>query len=241
MKTFTHESKRNTLQYSGSSEAQTGLRSRQGSKVNLYFNALRSLAIFGVLPLAMVTTAKASVLELDNVTITSPTSGQCSGATGGVLDLSSTGTASLNFGNPSGFGSTEVCGARLTGGTTTPFTGTTLTLSPTVFDYPSSEICATVFCNPDPLSFNDYIRLIFTSQTTGIIEDGGFTEPSGAVAGGSFILDFSFNAPNGGGVPEPSSFFLLGTGLVFAGLFSVRSRKRATLATIAKSRSSVNS
>jgi hypothetical protein len=240
MRTLVRELKRNTLQSMGS-EPQTAM--GRVSKQNRYLSALGSLVIFGVL--SMAGTAKASVLVLNNVSITSSASVDCVGLTGGVLDLSSTGTATLDF-PPGSFGSTESCGARLDGGTVPAFTGTTLTLL-TNLDYPASAICSGASCNGETTAFtpvppfDDYVRLIFTSQTTGIIEDGGFTEPSGAVAGGSFILDFSFNAPNGGGVPEPSTFALIGSGLVIAGLISMRSRKRPGLAPVSKDGPAVNS
>ena len=220
--------KQDTGEHSGSSQFRARLRCQlgRGSKRSEgYLSCLRSCVIFVILPLLAAATAKADLLFSNDVTITNSVFGDCSGLTGGSLDLTATG-GFLDFGNRADFGSTESCGEQFSGGSQA-YTGSTVTTG-TPFYY-TGAFCDLSSCNPNPYTlFTDPIELEFTSQTGGIITDDFSGGPDGLSGGGSFDLTFDITGGGGGGgAPEPSSFLLLGSGLFLGGLRFVRSRKRA--------------
>lgn len=219
--------KQDTGEYSGSNfKSGTGLRHKpDGSpKLSRYLSFFRFWVMFGVLPFLMAGTAKADLLFSNDVTITNSVFGDCSGLTGGSLDLTATG-GFLDFGNRADFGSTESCGAQFSGGSQA-YTGSTVTTG-TPFYY-TGAFCDLSSCNPNPYTlFTDPIELEFTSQTGGIITDDFTGGPDGESGGGSFDLTFDITGGGGGGgAPEPSSFLLLGSGLFLVGLRFVLSRIR---------------
>ena len=167
--------------------------------------------------MATVVPAKADLII--PVTLSSASSNCVASTAGmtGTLDLLSAGGATLNFGNPATFGTTEACGAVLNG-STVAFSGTTPLSGP--FSY-TGAICelqgASDGCNGNPLSAgankdNDPITLSYSN---------GQFKISDGTAGGSFNLILN--------TPEPSSVSLLVAGLVLGvgGLVKRRNRVSA--------------
>jgi hypothetical protein len=180
-------------------------------------NFLKFAAVAAIAFVATVVPAKADLVI--PVTIASTSSNCVTSAAGlsGTLDLLSGGGATLNFGNPATFGTTEPCGAVLNG-SAVAFSGGSPLAGPFSF---TGAICelqgAADGCNGNPLASgaskdNDPIVLTYT---------GGQFIISDTAAGGSFRLVLN--------TPEPTSASLLIAGLLLGAGGLVRRRSKVSV------------
>ena len=179
---------------------------------------LKIMPLLGLLCVIAVSPARASVIATYNVSLLSNTvqttaGGECASLVGsaGTLEIDTTGLSLLV--GTGGLGATTSCGATLLGTlTASSFTpiGTFVALT--------GEDCNGANCNgavPPP----DNNVAGFVTATTFKITDQ-FVPPPGTGGGGSleYLVQIS-------SVPEPTSMFLMGSGLLGLALFLRRSSR----------------
>ena len=182
---------------------------------------LKVMALLGLFCVIAVSPARASLIQQYNVTLLSntvTTTGECASLVGstGTLDINTDGVSLLV--GTGGLGSTTSCGAAILSGTTL----TLLSFAPmdgSVFLAMTGIDCNGDNCNGPPAPGTDNNIAGFLTPTKFEITDQ-FTPPPGTGGGGSlaYVVEIS-------SVPEPTSMFLMGSGLLGLAAFLRRSSR----------------
>jgi len=182
---------------------------------------LKIMALLGLFCVIAASPARATVIATYSVTLLANSlqttaGGTCLGLVGstGSLEIDTTGV-SLLFGTGA-LGTSTSCGASLLG------TLTSTSFSPVgTFVALTGVDCNGGNCNGNPPPGSDNNIAGFTSANTFEITDQ-FTPPPGTGGGGSLEYLVQIKSSS---VPEPTSMFLMGSGLLGLAVFLKRSSK----------------